>query len=838
MLILRLAWRDLRGVSGGLRILVTALVLAVAAIAAVGSIADGLLADARGSARQAVGGDLAFRLFHRQPTAAERALLAGFGDLAEVAELRVRAARPDGEAAALVELKAIDAAYPLFGELVIDPPVAVAAALGRDAAGIWGAVVDADLLAALDLAPGQRLRLGSIEVEIRARLVAEPDRALRTFALGPRVLVALPALAASGLAEAGSTLYWYSRLRLADGLQSGAVVAAVESRFPNAGWRIVDAADGIPGIERSIAIGRALVLSLGLAVLVIGGVGIGGAVTAHLDRRTPTIAVLGTLGATGRQITAIYLVQLLLAAGTATLAGLALGAIAAFALRALGLLPVLADSGPAALQPGTLGLAAAMGLVTTLLFAWYPLRRATAASPARLFRALVAGAEARQATRRRRLAAAGSWLVVATLAGLLGGLVVLASGLPVASLAVLAALLATAALLAAWARLVTAAVRRWRPALRLAPHTRLALAQLAGPGAPTHGAVTALGLGLAALIAVLSLQTVAARHLAATLPASAPDLVLINLDPRDGEALQRLAAETAAIARWRLAPFLHARVTHLDGVAVAERQVPRDLAWVIRGDRGLSWPWAGDPAAQRPPPAATDPARASLAADLAPRLGLAVGDRLTLDLQGRPLEVTVATLHEVDWTRLDLDFPILLAPPAEPPPHRLVAALWLDDGTTAAVVEALGRRFPDAPAIRVPEVLDSLGRLVDGLAAALGLATAVTLAAAGLVLAGGIAAGYRRRRLAGTILWTQGVPRREVARAAALELALVGLAAALPAGLLGLLAARLVAERLAPGLWQLDPLVPLGAGLAAVLVLAALGYALPLRRPGGRSLPD
>jgi putative ABC transport system permease protein len=835
MLSWRLAWRDLRGLSGGFRLLAAALVLAVAAIAAVGSLADGLQGAARDGAREAVGGDLSFRLFHRQPTADERALLGSFGTLSEVAELRVRVARLDGAAASLVELKAIDDAYPLYGRLVLDPPLAVDAALDRGDA--WGAVVDAGLLEALGLGIGDRLRLGAIEVEIRALILAEPDRALRTFILGPRVLVAGPALGASGLAAPGAAVYWYSRLHLADGSDPKAAIAAIETRFPHAGWRIVDAAEGIPGIERSIAFGRALILALALAILAIGGVGIAGAVTAHLDRKATTIAVLRTLGASGRLTTGIYMAQLALVAAIAAIAGLVLGGAAA-ALLAQAAGGWLGDGlQVGALQPKALALAAAMGFVTTLLFAIGPLARAVTSPPAALFRGLVAGTGATIAADRPWRA--GPALATAAAGLALAGLVLLASDLPVLSMAILGGLLVLAVLLALWARLVTAAARRWRRRLGHAPIRRLALANLVRPAAPTTGTIVALGLALAALVAVVTIQASAARHLATAVPATAPDLVLMNLPPPAGPALESVAAGLDGVVGLEIAPFVHGRVTHLDGVSVRDRPVPRDMAWVIRGDRGLSWPRAATAA----PAWATgsvgegDPAPASLAADVAARLGLGHGSRLTLDLGGLPHEVVVTRLHEVDWTTLGLDFPILLAPPEEPPPHSLVAAIRLAPGGEPGPVEvALGRHFPDAPVIRVAPVLDTIGRLLGRVSTVLGLATLLALLSAGLVLAGGLAAVYRRRRDECAILHGLGVARRRLAAAMALELGLIGLAAALPAAVLGSIAARLVVVAMAPDAWQLDLRLVLGIVAGVAMALAALGHALAPRRPDSAQL--
>lgn len=819
MLAWRLAWRDLEGASGGFRLLALALVLAVAAIAAVGSIADALRDEARGAAREAVGGDLSFRLFHRPPSVAERGLLESFGDLALIAELRPRATRLDGSRGSLVELKAIDDAYPLYGRLVLDPPVddgeSPARALGA-VGGSFGAAVDAELLQKLDLAIGDRLRLGALEVEIRARLVAEPDRAFRAFALGPRIVVNRQALDASGLAAPGAAVYWYSRLRLAEGVAPGAVIRTVEGRLPHAGWRIVDAAEGIPGIERSLALGRALLAALALAILVIGGVGIAGAVTAHLERKTATIAILKTLGATGGFTRRLYLGQLGITALAATASGLAIGA-AVSALFGLLAADVFGRTGSAALlQPAALATAAGMGLVTTLLFAILPLARAAQTPPSLLLRSLI--------TRPRLRRPLLPFAAMGTLAFGLAGLVAARSAVPLVSFAVLLALFALLGLFWGWGRLVVALARRLHGRLGHAPLCRLALAEAGRPGATTAATIAALALGLTALSTVVTVERLATRHLAATLPASAPELVVIDLDPADAATLERFVADHAGIERARSVPFLHSRVTHLKGRPVHAVAVPRDVAWVIRGDRGLSWPTPEAAAAMAWVDAPEALPAASLEKGVAARLGLGLGDRLTIDLLGRPYEVRVGAFHEVDWTGLDLAFPILLAPPADPPPHRRIAALWLAPGALpAAVIEDLALRFPAAPVIEVETVLAALGRLLGAITGALAVVSGLTLGAAALVLAGGVAAGYRRRSAELAMLQVLGAVRRQRRTSGALELGLLGLAASLPASLAGALAARVVVMAISPEAWHFDPLIPLAVVGAATLSLAALG---------------
>ncbi|NUB17367.1 ABC transporter permease, partial [Azospirillum brasilense] len=322
---LRLAWRDLRGGVAGLWIVVLGVALGTAMMAAVGSLSGGVLEGMRATAREAVGGDLSLRLFHAPATPEQRAILDTMGRVGETAELRPVASTVTGSARALVELKAVEGSYPLVGAAPVSGAPSLADALARRDEQ-WGAAVSADLLNALRLSLGDRLRLGAAEVAVRAVLEHEPDRAFRAFSLGPRVVIDRQALEATGLAEPGMPVYWYYRLVVPEPARSDAVLRDLESRFPDAGWRIVDASHGIPGVERTVQLARALFLLGALSILLIGGVGIGRALSAHLARRLPVLATLKALGGSPRLLFTAFLVQTLAVVGGALLIGGTTGA--------------------------------------------------------------------------------------------------------------------------------------------------------------------------------------------------------------------------------------------------------------------------------------------------------------------------------------------------------------------------------------------------------------------------------------------------------------------------------------------------------------------------------
>ena len=213
MLALRLAGRELRGGLRGFGIFLACLTLGVAAIAGVGSLAASVDAGLNCDARQVLGGDVEFHLVNRPAGPAQRAALEAGGAVSEIIELRSMARAPEGERRSLVEAKAVDGAYPLYGTVELAPAMPLAEALARKD-GTWGAVLDPVLLERLDLKLGDTLRLGEGSFVIRATLVKEPDFAANLFIFGPRVMVAMEGLRASGLLQPGALVGYSYRVRL------------------------------------------------------------------------------------------------------------------------------------------------------------------------------------------------------------------------------------------------------------------------------------------------------------------------------------------------------------------------------------------------------------------------------------------------------------------------------------------------------------------------------------------------------------------------------------------------------------------------------------------------
>ncbi len=268
-------------------------------------------------------------------------------------------AEGDASRATMVELKAVDGAYPLLGRIELSPPADLQALL-RPVNGIGGAVAEDALIARLGLRPGERIRVGDALFELRAAIVREPDRTASVAAFGPRLIISLDALPATGLVQPGSLLRHATRVLLPPGEQAAAWMARARAAFPGAGWRIRDPAEAAPGVDRFIDRLAMFLGFAGMTALLIGGLGVANAVHTYLDGKTATIATLKCVGAPGGVVMTTYLLQILVLAGIGIVLGLLVGGLLPLALFGLieKLLPIRIAFG---VYPAPLATAALLG---------------------------------------------------------------------------------------------------------------------------------------------------------------------------------------------------------------------------------------------------------------------------------------------------------------------------------------------------------------------------------------------------------------------------------------------------------------------------------------------
>ena len=466
----RFARRELRGGLRGFRIFLACLTLGVAAIAGVGSVRSAIQAGLADQGAILLGGDAQAEFTYRFASEEELAWLEGISTaLSEITDFRSMAVvdTEAGSERGLTQIKSVDDAYPLLGEMVLDPPMPLAQAL--DGAEHPGAVMAPVLADRLGLAPGDSFRLGTQAFTLSATIVTEPDDAGDGFGLGPRTLVRTSALDGSGLLAPGSLYETEYRMLLPEGADLDALKAQAEDRFRDTGIRWRDARNGAPGVARFVdRLGSFLVL-VGLSGLAVGGIGVSAAVRSYLARKTPVIATLRTLGASRGVIFQTYFLQI----GALSLLGIAFGLILGAGVPLI-FAPLITQSLPIpvlfTLYPGPLAEAAIYGVLTALLFTLWPLARTEEVRAAALFRDALDSARALPATRYL--------IATALLIALLVGVAMLFSGDPRITLWTAGGILGALLILAVAATGIRALARRATGAARGRPSLAASLAGL------------------------------------------------------------------------------------------------------------------------------------------------------------------------------------------------------------------------------------------------------------------------------------------------------------------------------------------------------------------------
>lgn len=821
----RIARRELRGGLRGFRIFLACLLLGVGAIAAVGTVRVSIEQGLQQEGATILGGDAEVSFTHRSAGEAEQLWLRNTAqNQSEIIDFRSMAVVQRGEnvETGLTQIKAVDQAYPLYGAVVLQPDMPLATALAT-IDGIPGAVMQQILIDRLGLNIGDQFRLGTQDFRLTATLVREPDSAGSGFGLGPRTIVASAALADSGLIQPGSLFEVHYRLLLAENADLEQLKHEAETQFSKHGLRWRDSRNGAPGIQLFVERIASFLVIVGLAGLAIGGVGVSAAVRSYLDGKVATIATLKTLGADGRTIFQIYMLQI----GVLTLLGVGLG-LAFGALVPLAFAPLISASLPVpadfSLHFAPLFQAAVYGFLTAILFTSWPLAKARDVRAASLFRD--ASGRITAWPRPRYILMTGLVLVA------LIGVVILFSEIPKL------AIWASGGIMAALLLLVVAAIglrklagwgarSKW---VRGKPVLRLALGAIGGPGSEAVPVVLSLGLGLTVLAAIGQIDTNLRHAIARDLPAIAPAYFFIDIQKDQLEPFLTTARANTGVSKIDTAPMLRGVITRINDVPAD--QVAGDH-WVIRGDRGITY--AQDPPKNSHvtkgewwPADYTGPPLISFAEEEAAEIGLDVGDTLTVNILGRDITATIANLRAVDFSDASINFVVTLNPSAlAGAPHSSIATVYASEESEAGLLRDLMKQFPNITAIRVRDAIARVSTALNGIAAATSYAAAATLLTGFVVLIGAAAAGEQGRTFEAAVLKTIGASRRRILASFMLRAAILGAAAGVVALFVGAIAAWGVITFVMDTHYQFDlvsALIIITAGASATL-LSGLAFA-------------
>ena len=827
----RFALRELRGGLRGFRVFLACLALGVAAIAAVGTVRAGIEAGLEKEGAALLGGDAEVEFTYRFAREDELAWLDTIATtVSETVDFRsmVVVERGADTERGLTQIRAVDTAYPLVGNVTLDPEMPLDVALADH-----GAVLEPILADRLGLVAGDTFKLGTQTFTLRAILDRYPDNASGGFGLGPRTIVLTSDLKDSGLLAEGSLFSTNYRLTLPPNSNLEALETATEDKFRDQGLRWRDSRRGAGGTARFVDRIGAFLILMGLSGLAVGGVGVSAAVRAYLSGKTNVIATLKTLGATRNTIFLTYFIQI----GILTLLGVAIGLVLGGTAPLLAA-PLIADALPIpsdfTLQIAPLAEAALYGILAALIFTLWPLARTEQIRPATLFRDAFGTTNSLPAPRYLVATAlllatlvgaavwfSGTvWLTLWTAGGIAGALFIL----------VIAAYFARIT-----AKALAKRTRGW-------PTMSLALNAIGARGGETTSVVLSLGLGLAVLSAVGQIDGNLRASFSEELPEVAPSYFFVDIQPDQIDGFKARLDGDADVRKVDSAPMLRGVVTQING------QNAEDVAgghWVVRGDRGVTY------AATLPegsditegawwPEDYSGPPLMSFAAEEAAEIGLKLGDTVTVNILGRDITATIASFRNVSWETGGIGFVMTMNPSAlEGAPHSWISTVYATPESEAKILRDLATMYPNITAIRIRDVIDQVIDVVTGISAATRYAALATLITGFLVLIGAALAGERARTYEAAVLKTVGATRVRILWSFALRAALLGLAAgivALAAGILGGWAVtKFVMEGDYTVIWS-NALLIIGGGVMASLV-AGLAFAIrPLAAKPARVL--
>ena len=836
MIALKIAQRELTAALKdrlhGFRILMLCLIFGVASIATIGSLRGAIEAGLNSNGQVFLGGDAEIELTYRRASPQENDWMAQQSlQKSEILDFRSMAVARDNSKRILTQVKAVDAAYPLVGEIVLSNGMSLPEALAGQN-DLPGAVVAPALMRRLQLNLGDIMQLGEQEFVVMATLEKEPDN-FSNFALGPRSIVSAQDLEGSGLLSQGTIFSSKYRLILPKGIDFDTAKAMFEADWATAGGKWKDARNASPGAARAIDRLSTFLVLIGLSGLVVGGIGVSAAVQAFVAKKTGNIAVLKTLGATPRQIFWIYTLQIIAYTVVAVILGVLLGAVAPFLAR-----PFLPESLSAvaviSVYPAALLEAATYGALAAAIFSIWPLAQTEQIRPANLFRG--GTPQSWPATRYIIvlviLLGAALWGTV-QFSGSIAMTMWLLGGISLALLFL--------ALMAGLFKLILKQVVRGkslqgRLALRAAVSAIASGTERAGP------VVMGIGLGLAVLAAVGQIDGNLRNSMTKSLPDKAPSFFFLDIQSSQLEEFNQRLSDNTEVDRVETAPMLRGLVTQINSKPAAE--VGGDH-WVLRGDRGISY------AAKMPektsltagqwwPDDYSGPAQISFSAEAAEEIGIGLGDSLTLNVLGRDITATITSLRNVDFSNAGMGFVILLnASALAGAPHSHIATVYASEAAEIPILDELGQAFPNVTGIQIREAVLMVSGIVSSIASAASIGAIATLITGFLILIGAASVSSKQRAYETAILKTLGATHREILVSFALRSAMVGALAASVALGVGLLGGWAVSSFVFKSsfeiIWSNAALIIFG-GVCATLITGVLFALGPLSQSAAAEL--
>ncbi len=868
-----MAWREIRGSWRQFVFFLACLAVGVGAVVGIELFATNVESLILRDARSLLGGDLEIRAAHQLSESGRETLdslrernvevthvreLVGMAavpmedrsqplddDCPSPCTLSQREREFDAQATQLVELKAVEERYPLYGQVEMTPQQPLHSSLARldcPSRPCFGTLVQESLLISLGLQLHDHVKIGQAWFAVTGILVKEPDRVASAFSLGPRVLISSQALHATDLVKPGSRMRERYLLRVPESLALGPLRGELQGRLGSEGAGVSSYRDAQPRIRRFLDQLTTYLGLIGLTSLFVGGIGIACTIHGFMRRKLTTVAILKTLGADAGLLVRMYLLQSLFMGLLGSLGGVVLGVGLQRLLPVLlgELIPVVVTSQITVL-PLVKGLL--VGVLTALCFTIWPLLAIKEIPPALVFRRDV---------EPRRAPAGSRWkLIRDSLIGVardphrLGTAVMMGCGLTVLATWQARSLTLGALFIVAFCAavlLLQAGVWALLHGLGKLPRPRSfvirqALGNVQRPGNFTRGMAVAIGVGVMVIVTIALVKSSLLVALGERIPEDAPTFFFIDIQPDQRAAFEEIVQREAAQAPYRLTPVVRARLRAIDDRVIdPEEHKGKKNGWYFTREYALTalstlprdntvakgtW-WAAD----LPEENETDllqqaaPVRVSIEDKAAANLGVDVGSTIEFVVQGTPLRALVQSTRKVDWGSFSMNFFMILSPGAlDGAPMTYIAAAKVETAEELPLQHALVRALPNVTAIKVGDVLANVARLLEQLAWAIQGIALLSMVSGAIVMTAAVSSTRFRRLYESAILKAIGGTRRVVVVSFALEFALIGgLAGLIGVGLASVLSWAILHFFLDLA-WTIQPLV-LGWGVLATVSLA------------------
>ncbi len=857
---IKLALKALRGGFKGFRIFILAIALGVAAIASVLSISGVIERSIEGSGKSLLGGDITVSMTHEKLTDPARIWLQQHSSqLSDIRTMRTLGVFHDKRT--LINLKAVDRQYPLVGTLQLSHSLKLVEALQQSRHGYFGVVLSGNAMRALGAKVGDLISIGEHQFELRAELLEEPDRSVNMLAFRPRAIISIAGLGASELEQPGSLIRNTTRVLLEETPQdsnlnhalqsasqtSGSILSWVVSlwgqqtklgsldswkdkfkqAFPDAGWRIRDHRNVSPGLNRFIERVRTFLTLASLTALLVGGLGIVGALKAHIERQRSNLAILRCMGASGGLVSRFYVVHIGILALFAIAIGLGIGAM----------VPLFGESFLSnflqveilfSVDYHALLVAGCFGVLNVMLFAYPALGQILSVSPASLFQ-LAHTNNARALTSRviivSTMTVVGLMILVIlntddikTAVGFVGAIAGSFGVLYLLSWVVL--------------RWIKFFVRFQEPVWKMAVQNLLRL------NSNATLSIVSLGLGLTVLGSVLLIERNLGEIINNTTQINAPSHYFIDIQSNQRERFHEIVDRLPDVRSSESVPMMRGRITHFNDVEIEQLDPPKDFEWILRGDRGITWmreqPTRGSKVVEGQWWDATHQGKTQLSfdAEAAEAFGLQLGDTITVKVLGRSLTAPITNLRQIKWDNFDINFVLVFSPGfLDRAPHTFLATVYTHKPISKQLEDAIFKEMPNITPIQVDEILGRVLQILAALGFSVRLIAGLAIVVGVLVLAGALIATQERRIYEATILKVLGGQRKRVLGSFLIEFSIIGFVAALTSSVLSIAGAWALATYIMKIEFILDiPALAIMLLISVVIAIAtgliAIGHSL------------